>query len=226
MTRQRIGSALVGLLLGLSSLSTAAAGGHMAWHFEDVAVGALPPGWHADATHPNGRIGKWAVVHDLSAPSPDHALGMVAAGESGLFGHYGSLFNLCWTDQARFRDGEISVRFKALSGREDQGGGLMWRVRDRNNYYVARFNPLEDNFRLYRVRNGHRRTLASADATLAHDQWHRMRIVLRGSHYSAWLDGRKLLDGDDATFPDAGGAGLWTKADAVTEFDDFTVTPR
>ncbi len=60
----------------------------------------------------------------------------------------GSTFNLAWTDGARFQNGTIEVKVKARTGREDQGGGPIWRVQDKDNYYVARWNPLEDNFRV------------------------------------------------------------------------------
>ena len=190
------------------------------WTFDDVPVGELPSGWRVAATNARGTLETWAVVADTTAPSGDRALAM-----TDPHGHAGSVYNLCWTDTPAFRDGEISVRFKALAGREDQGGGVVWRVQDRDNYYIARFNPLEDNFRLYRVRDGVRRMLADARVSLPAGAWHTLRIVQRGDRYAGYLDGRKLLEGRDATFPGPGGVGLWTKADAVTAFDDFTVRP-
>ena len=209
-----------------SWLGTLHAETHEAWDFENVAIGGLPTGWQAEATNPKGRLETWEVVVDPSAPSPDHVLAMTRPGESGLFGHRGELFNLCWTRSAMFRDGRIQVRFKAVSGSEDQGGGIMWRVRDKDNYYVARFNPLEDNFRLYSVHDGRRRTLAGARIALPAGKWHSMTIVQHGDHYAGYLNGKKLLEGESALFPEAGGVGVWTKADAVTEFDDFSVSTR
>ncbi len=209
-----------------SGLGTLRAETHVVWDFEDVAIGGLPSGWRAEATNPKGGLETWEVASDASAPSPDHVLAMARPGESGLFGRRGELFNLCWTRSPVFGDGRIQVRFKAVSGSEDQGGGIMWRVQDKNNYYVARFNPLEDNFRLYSVRDGRRGTLAGVRVALPADEWHVMTIVQRGNHYEGYLDGRKLLEGDSAVFPRAGGVGVWTKADAVTEFDDFSVSAR
>ncbi|HEC20721.1 MAG TPA: hypothetical protein ENI97_15515 [Gammaproteobacteria bacterium] len=191
------------------------------WHFEDVALGQLPAGWKSQTTHAQHGAPSWEVRKDPSAPSPDHVLALIRAADGGR----GGIFNICWTPTPVFRNGEIRVSFKAITGREDQGGGIMWRVRDRNNYYVARFNPLEDNFRLYTVHEGHRRMLASARVSLL-PGWHRMHIVQQGDHYTAYLDGRKLLTGNNDLFPDPGGVGVWTKADALTAFDDFSVTPR
>ena len=62
-----------------------------------------------------------------------------------------ALFSLCVADDTSFQNVEASVAFKAVQGKEDQGGGIVWRYQDANNYYVARMNPLEDNFRVYKV---------------------------------------------------------------------------
>lgn len=195
-----------------------AQGPAVVWSFEDVEPGLLPDGWKVEATHQHGPLATWEVVEDESAPSGSHLLALTRTNHAS-----GGTFNLCWTDQVSFRDGEIQVRFKAVRGRVDQGGGVIWRARDENNYYIARFNPLEDNFRIYFVKDGVRQTLASVDIELEAGRWHTLKIVQRGRDFEGWLDGQKLLAGSDDTFPEAGGVGLWTKADAVTSFDDFTV---
>jgi hypothetical protein len=135
----------------------------------------------------------------------------------------GEVFNICWTDTVSFFDGEIKVRFKAVKGEEDQGGGVIWRVQDEENYYIARFNPLEDNLRLYTVHKGIRRMLANARVRLPAGQWVAMKIVQKGSRFEVYLNGKKLLDGTNDLFKKTGGVGLWTKADSVTSFDDFLV---
>ena len=101
----------------------------------------------------------------------------------------------------------------------------MWRVRDNKNYYVARFNPLEDNFRLYTVHNGARRMLANARVKLPAGRWITMKIIQQGTRFEAYLNGRKLLTGTSDLFTKPGGVGVWTKADAVTSFDNFSVKP-
>jgi len=106
------------------------------------------------------------------------------------------------------------------------GGGIIWRAKDKENYYIARFNPLENNFRLYYVRDGARKTLASTRIALTAGKWHSMKIVQHGDSFEAYLDGKKLLEGSDNLFSDAGGVGLWTKADAVTSFDNFVSSKR
>lgn len=188
------------------------------WNFDDVTAGKLPPGWKVEATNQNGPLATWQVIKDATAPSGDRVLALTRTNHTS-----GRNFNLCWTNTVSFLDGEIDVRFKAVSGKEDQGGGVIWRVMDKDNYYIARFNPLEDNFRLYTVHNGHRKTLADASIALSAGEWHSLKIAQNGRHFEGYIDGKKLLDGTDSLFSKPGGVGVWTKADAVTSFDDFSV---
>lgn len=135
----------------------------------------------------------------------------------------GLSFNFSYTQEVKFLDGEIEVEFKAISGRQDQGGGIMYRVIDDNNYYIARFNPLEDNFRFYYVKDGYRSMLKSIKIHLDSSKWHSMKIIQNKNQYEAYIDGEKLLEGVDDTFSKAGGVGVWTKADAYTKFKNLKI---
>jgi len=189
--------------------------------FDGIAAGRLPTGWKVDATNPRGALAVWKVAADPSAPSPPNVLEALPRPDN-----FGGTYNLCWTDSTPFLDGEIEVRLRANTGHEDQGGGPVWRVQDGNNYYIARYNPLEHNFRVYTVRDGARRMLDSASRIrIPAGQWFTIRIVQKGDHIQCFLDGKKLLDVHDTTFTRPGGVGLWTKADAATSFDDVTVRP-
>ena len=190
------------------------------WNVDNIPVGKLPAGWNVDATNQKGPLATWEVITDTTAPSGDQVLALTHPNHT-----YGRTFNICWMDTISFLDGEIQVQFKAISGEEDQGGGVMWRVQDENNYYIARFNPLEDNFRFYTVYNSVRTLLADSKITLSPEKWHTLKIVQNGNKIEGYLDGNKLFDHADDLFTEAGGVGLWTKADAVTSFDDFTVRP-
>jgi len=186
--------------------------------FDDVTVGSLPPGWKVEATKPRGPRATWLVKTDASAPSKPNVLALTDAQ-----GNSGSTFNLCWSSGLTFGDGVITVKVKSGTGREDQGGGPIWRVKDKDNYYVARWNPLEDNFRLYYVEDGRRVQLDSVRVRVDAAMWHSIRIEHRGEQITAWFDGEKLLHATDRTFREAGGTGLWTKADAATSFDDLII---
>lgn len=132
------------------------------------------------------------------------------------------VFNVAIVAGTSYKDVDLSVRVKAVEGKLDQGGGIIWRARDKDNYYIARYNPLEPNFRVYKVEGGKRTQLDHADAP-ADAGWHTLRITMSGRDITGYLDGKKLLIAEDSTFPDAGKIGLWSKADAQSYFDDLTV---
>ena len=168
-------------------------------------------------------VSEWAIVTDPQAPSPTHVLDMTK-NTQGFAGFPGG-FNCYFTKGIAFKDGTITVAFRANAGRMDQGGGIMWRVQDAHNYYVARFNPLEDNFRLYTVLGGNRSEIASASVHLA-SGWHTMTITQSGDRFTGALDGRILLRHADHALPKSGGIGVWTKSDAETSFDDLTANTK
>ena len=125
-------------------------------------------------------------------------------------------------DGTSVKDGDVEVKFKPISGSEDQAGGLVWRARDASNYYVARANALENNVTIYHTVNGRRTEAKRTRMTVAGNQWHTLRVDFQGNHFTVLLDGKNALDWSDETFKDAGKVGVWTKADSVTLFDDFT----
>jgi hypothetical protein len=134
------------------------------------------------------------------------------------------LFNLCVADDTSYQDLEASVAFKAVKGKEDQGGGILWRYQDGNNYYTARYNPLESNYRVYKVVGGRRTQLETQeDIRIKAGEWHTLKIKMMGSQIECYLDGKKILEAKDDTIAKPGKVGLWTKADAQTYFDDFKV---
>jgi len=187
-------------------------------NFENIPVGKIPDKWEVKATNKKGPLATWQIEKDKTAPSGKKILSLTNFKQI-----FGGTFNLCWTNQIQFLNGIITVQFRANKGLEDQGGGLLWRAKDKNNYYIARFNPLEDNFRIYYVKDGIRHNLASAQIKLSAHKWHSMKIIQKGKKIIAFLNGKKHLEIEDNTFPNAGGVGLWTKADAATSFDNFSI---
>src|SRR5262249_19934249 len=127
--------------------------------------------------------------------------------------------------EASAKDVDLSVRLKAIAGEHDQGGGLVWRAKDAKNYYLARYNPLEDNYRLYHVVNGKRTLIQNVDITHS-EGWHTLRVTMTCDQITCYYDGKKYLEARDSTLPEAGKIGLWSKADAQSQFDDLTlITP-
>jgi hypothetical protein len=188
-----------------------------AWRFDKEMVGSLPAGWKVAETSSRSTPGTWQIVADSTAPSPAHAVAITQTENSG------QTYNLLLADSTSYGDLEIEVMVRAISGKQDQGGGPMWRVQDADNYYIARWNPLEDNFRVYTVKAGKRSMLKSATVKVDPVAWHRIEIEHVGNTIAVRFDGEAFLVVEDSTFSAAGMVGLWTKADAATAFDDFEV---
>jgi hypothetical protein len=180
----------------------------------DATVGELPKGWRAAKTG-DGPVGVWKVVEDATAKEKK-----VLAQTSSEIPR--KVFNLC-VDQSRSAgDVDLTVAFKAVAGKIDQGGGPVWHYVDADNYYVARVNPLEDNYRVYKVVAGKRTQLGDAVLKTSAGKWYTLRVVQKGDHIQCYFDGKPYLDVHDGTFKD-GKIGLWTKADAQTYFAGLKV---
>ena len=178
--------------------------------FDQDAVGAVPAGWRAGVT---GRGSpKWSVEADATAPSKPNVLKQSGSGT----------FPWCVKQDASLTDGYAEVKFKSISGREDQAGGLVWRWKDGDNYYVVRANALEDNVSLYYVQNGRRITLKYVDAPVPRGTWHTLRVEFSGKKIRVLLNGKAYIEMEDEHIAGAGLIGVWTKADSVTLFDDFS----
>ncbi len=130
-------------------------------------------------------------------------------------------FPWCVKKDASLADGHVEVRFKALRGRQDQAGGVVWRWKDGDNYYVARANALENNVSLYYTEKGRRITLKYVDAPVPANTWHTLAVDFSGARIKVSLNGKTYIELEDAHIKGAGAVGVWTKADSVTAFDDF-----
>ena len=179
-------------------------------NFDSTEPGALPAGWLAGVT--GKGTPKWSVEREPSAPSKPNVLKQSGSGA----------FPWCVRKDVAIADGFVEVKFRPVSGHEDQAGGLVWRWKDRDNYYVARANVLEDNVSLYYTEGGSRKTIKYVDAPVARNIWHTLRVEFAGKHIKVILDGATRIEVDDARIAGAGAVGVWTKADSVTLFDDFS----
>ena len=178
--------------------------------FDQDTLGAAPAGWRCGVT---GRGSpKWTIEADATAPSKPNVLKQSGSGT----------FPWCVRPDVRIDDGYVEVKFKPISGREDQAGGLVWRWKDGDNYYVARANALENNVSLYYTMNGRRNTLKYVDAPVATNAWHSLRIEFSGKRIKVALNGKTYIELEDERITGPGAIGVWTKADSVTLFDDFT----
>ena len=186
--------------------------------FADDPVGAAPKGWTATMTGKGNP--KWSVEKDSSSPSQANVVK-----QSGT-----ATYPLLLKDGTSLKDGFVEVRFKPISGAEDRAGGLVWRAKDANNYYVARANALEDNVVAYKTAGGTRIALDivgrqggyGVKVPVPSAEWHTLRVEFAGDRFKVFFNGRAVFEVEDRTFSEAGQIGLWTKADSVTAFDDVS----
>jgi hypothetical protein len=183
-------------------------------------VGKLPAAWKADHAG-TGKGSVWKVVEDDTAPSrAGYVLAQTAASPK-------EFINLCVANDTHYQDVGVSVAFKAVRGTNNLGGGVVWRYQDHHNYYLARMNLREDNFRLYKVVSGRRIELGTQDDLIrSTDEWHTLRIEMRGDHIECYLNGKKHLEAKDSTFKRAGKVGLWTKGSSQPHFDEVQIRAR
>src|ERR1041385_5541347 len=179
-------------------------------NFHDLRTGAPPPG--GTATKTGKGEAKWEIVADDSAPSKPNVLK-----QSGV-----ATYPVCIKDDTSLKDGFVEVKFKPISGNEDQAGGVIWRCKDADNYYIARANANEDNVTIYHTINGRRSEKKRLNTKVASKRWHTLRVDFKDNYFAVTFDGKRAFVWKDDTFKEAGKVGLWTKADSTTLFDDFS----
>ena len=200
------------------ALTAAAFAQPKVFNFDADAPGKVPAGFTSYATG-GGPAGKWVVTEMNDAPSGKYVVVQTDADKTG------TRFPVLIADSGEYSDLDVSMKAKSISGKVDQGMGLVFRFRDPKSYYIVRANALEDNFRLYRMVNGKRLQFAGANVKVPANQWHTIRVVAKGDHITCWFDGKQLIDARDKTYT-TGKIGLWTKADSVIAFDDLTVAQQ
>ncbi|MGH9856155.1 MAG: family 16 glycoside hydrolase, partial [Blastocatellia bacterium] len=192
--------------------------------FDKDKTGALPKDFTTALTG-NGREGVWAVAPDGASPGRKNVLAQTDADATSY------RFPVCVYEKLSAKDVDLSVKFKPVLGKKDQAAGLVWRYRDKDNYYIVRANALENNVVLYKVQNGKREDLPvkgegrtyGKKAAVPGNQWSELRVTAKGALFAVYLNGQKLYEVEDGSFADAGKIGVWTKADSVTYFDDLKV---
>jgi hypothetical protein len=182
------------------------AGTRVQWSFDRDSSGAAPNG----ATVFGGI---WLVRPEADAPSTPNALCQTGAAE----------FPAIVLSTESPRDVAVTAKVIPIGGREDQAAGVIFRVRDHGNYYIARANALEGNVTLFRYVDGRRTQLAEGKVSVRSGVWQELRAEAVGTQLRAFFDGRLVAEARDDTFS-IGGVGLWTKADSVTCFDDVVST--
>src|SRR5262245_5357206 len=151
-------------------------------NFDDWQTGAPPAGWVASKTGKGEP--KWEVVAEDSAPSKPHVLKQ--------FGE--ATYAICFKNETSIKDGFVEVKFKPVAGKEDQAGGLIWRCKDADNYYITRANALEDNVTIYHTIKGKRVSFKNVDTKVASGVWHTLRVDFEGKKLSITFVGKKVIE--------------------------------
>ncbi len=219
--RSMLGFGLVCFLIAAAAFSAQV----VTIDFNKDKAGQPPSGFSAALTG-RGQPGKWVVTKDDAFPDRGFVLAQTDADPTDY------RFPVCVYDGLIAKDVDLSVKFKPVSGRGDQGAGIVWRYRDKDNYYIVRANALEGNVVLYKVQDGKRTDLPlkgvgrtyGMKERVPSQQWGILRVVARGNLFEVFHDGKKLFEVEDDTFKDAGKVGVWTKADSVIYFDDLQIT--
>src|ERR1035437_9536398 len=203
---------LATVMLTTTALANMALGDNV--NFDDATLGAAPPGWTGTKTG-KGEA-KWTIEKDDTAPSKPNVLKQ--SGEA--------TYPVCLKNDTTLKDGFVEVKFKPVAGKEDQAGGVIWRAKDADNYYIAGANALEDNVTIYHTIKGSRVAFKNVNHKVKPGAWHTLRVEFQGHHFTVTLDGEKVIEATDDSFSEAGKVGVWTKADSVTLFDDFSYGNR
>ena len=200
---------LISMLLLVTASNTLAA----MESFDDGTLGTVPDNWAMGITGKGIPI--WTLEKDDTAPSTPVVLKQSGKGD----------FPWCVKKGSQLTDGFVEVKFKAISGKEDQAAGLIWRWKNANNYYVARANALENNVSIYYIKDGHRKTIKYSDVpdslAVKRNVWHDFRVDFQGNHFRVSFAGKTIIDIKDDHIKGEGAVGVWTKADSITAFDDF-----
>jgi len=193
------------------------------FNFENYKTGKLPESWSQFITG-RGNVTNWKIVDDQG--------NKVLAQLSDFNPNYH--FNVVVFDSLMAKNMELKVKLKGVAGKLDQGGGFIWRYTDANNYYVVRANPLEDNVVLYKVVGGRRTDLPllgkgrtyGVDVEKLGNDWNTLALKVEGDLFTVFLNDKELFKVKDESIKGEGKIGLWTKADAVTYFDDYEISIR
>ena len=194
------------LALSVGSKSTVAQNSEGAdINFDNDVAGKLPASWTAVSS-------TWAIAADGSNKA------MKQTGKSKP-----DQSNLCIQNKLKYQNLQMEARIKTIEGGKEKGGGLVWRYHDAKNYYIARVNVVENNVKIYKVTKGVRKELKSANVKMKANEWQTLKVAMIGYTLACYVNGQKLLNVTDTSIPNAGQVGFWSRADAISIFDDLKI---
>ena len=184
------------------------------WNFDGLSPGSLPGSFVVGTLFDGRPAGEWKVLITERAKSAAQVLAQIMPKGTDQ-AH--KLLLVAGTESVNI---DLTVSYLAVAGKADLGGGLVWHATDDRNYYLLRASLVEQKIRLYRVVKGVQQVVKQIDYALPATGWHQLRVTQQGCDIRAQYDSATLFRLCDSALPN-GRIGLWTKADAVTYFDDL-----
>ncbi|MCL4401693.1 MAG: hypothetical protein M1436_03380 [Acidobacteria bacterium] len=191
--------------------------------FDSATIGKLPSGWAATTARP-GATPPWRIFKDPSAPTQPYVLAHIPPDREN------PLAPVAILEKPSVKDGEVSVKFKAVGGKPEQDAGVVWRYLDENNYYFVRADAVEKNVAMFKVEDGKRIPLAPRGRRaypvkhrVTPNAWGILKVAFKGHTFSVYYDHRRIFQVQDPTFSQPGKVGLWTRAESTAYFDNFRV---
>ena len=174
-------------------------------NFDNEVAGKLPASWTAvSSTWTIAADGANKAMKQTGKSKPDQS-------------------NLCIQNKLKYQNLQMEARIKTIEGGKEKGGGLVWRYHDAKNYYFARVNVVENNVKIYKVTKGVRKELKSANVKMKANEWQTLKVAMIGYTLACYVNGQKLLNVTDTSIPNAGQVGFWSRADAISIFDDLKI---
>lgn len=184
-------------------------------YFDEDKTGELPANFQVALTG-KGDQPRWIVKKIENAPSADNVVVQTRLDAAD------NRLSLLIINGVSYKDFAVFTRFRSEGGSVEQSGGLVFRYKDNNNYYVLRASVLEGNISLYKVVNGNQTQIGEKSLKVNFKEWHLLKVICKADKIQCFFNNKKVFEVSDETF-DKGSVGLWTKSDAYTFFDDLVM---
>lgn len=126
---------------------------------------------------------------------------------------------------ASLRNVDVSLRLKAISGFEDQAGGVALRLVAPDTYYLVQVDVRRDRVLFQRVTGGVSEDIVGVDADIASDAWHTLNVRAMEDEFVITLDGVWMFTAFDKSLSQGGHFALWTNVHGITRFESISIAP-
>lgn len=218
-----------GLVCGLLLCMGGVVADEWAYDFEAHPIGKAPPGWTPYVVG-TGDPADWAIESaDVAPVLPPITRDAPAISKRAVVAQRSKeaideRFPLLVFSEEQFGDFVLSARMKIVGGQMEQIAGLVFRLQDNKNFYVARISALGKNLRFYKFVNGERSPPIGPAIDIKLDQWYFLNVECTANRIQIRIDGKEVMPSiSDSTFT-RGKVGFLTKSDSQAFFSDIKVT--